>query len=117
MSAAGVKYGEEFRPVMQSDNIKFVEYRLASNSKIPFETMSGGKKRVYVVIDKNNGNLKSILSYDKDGLLVRQVDLDHAHNGQKPHTHIWDGTTKVDGTLTATDRNLIERVERLWKAK
>jgi len=60
-------YGSEFKTLLAVDNIKFVEYQLAGEAKIPLKTQSASRNRIYVILTKDN-ELKSIATYGEDGI-------------------------------------------------
>ena len=96
----------------QSGNIKFVRYNDSTSAKTPMETMTKG--RVYVTINAKD-EVSSITYYDNTNKRKRQIDLTHAHNGKKPHTHhgyIHDenGTTG----LTVEEKKMIDKVKNEW---
>lgn len=116
ISDAGMKYGEEFKSIFRVDNIKFVQSRLFKNVKVPLETMSAFRNRVYVTV--NSDGPKSILFYNKSGKLKRQIDLTHRHMGEMPHVHEGDVTNhhkKFRIPLTKSDYYYIKKVQRIWE--
>ena len=105
-------YGTEYSTLYQSGNIKFVRYNDSTSAKTPMETMTKG--RVYVTINAKD-EVSSITYYDNTNKRKRQIDLTHAHNGKKPHTHhgyIHDenGTTR----LTVEEKKMIDKVKNEW---
>jgi hypothetical protein len=115
VSVKGYEYGTEFKSLISVDNIKFVQYQLEKNAKIPEETMSSGRNRVYAIVNQQN-ILKSITFYNKEGKLRRQIDLDHEHNKQSPHVH----AVKISADLreivplSKSDKAYIEKVRKIW---
>ena len=112
ISDKGKVYGTEYSTLYQSGNIKFVRYNDSTSAKTPMETMTKG--RVYVTINAKDEVL-SITYYDNTNKRKRQIDLTHAHNGKKPHTHhgyIHDenGTTG----LTVEEKKMIDKVKNEW---
>jgi hypothetical protein len=117
VSAQGYKYGTEFRTLMSVDNIKFVQYQHSKSATIPLETMSSGRSRVYVLVNRQ-GELKSITFYNKDGKLKRSIDLLHGeHHGFSPHVHEGYGHSTKAYPLTKSDKAYVEKVRRLWSLK
>jgi len=115
VSAAGKKYGTEYRTILTHDNIKFVQPQKEGSAPVPLETMSAGKNRVYAYVN-NKMILKSIVFYDKDGKRTRQIDMSHEHDGLQPHVHIgYDTHSDYYIPLTERDKKYVEKVERLWK--
>jgi hypothetical protein len=116
VSDKGFQYGTEFRTLMSVDNIKFVQYLLKQEARIPEETMSSGRNRVYVIVNQQNV-LKSITFYNKEGILRRQIDLDHAHDKEIPHAHAVkiSTDTRKHVPLTKSDKAYIEKVRRIWE--
>ena len=107
-------YGTEFKTLLVSDNIKFVQYQHSTAATVPLETMSAGKNRVYVLLDAK-ASVKSITFYSKEGKIKRQIDLDHSHKGQQPHVHRWHNLSRQIAYLTKSDYEYIKKVRRLWK--
>lgn len=112
LSVKGLKYGTEFKTILQVENIKFVRYN-GNSSTSPMETMS--KDRIYVTVNKEN-RLKSIVLFNKgEGKRKEQIDLDHQHkiDGEQivPHAHIGyfhaeNGTRKLnDAEIALVDNN------------
>ena len=118
VSDSGKPYGSEYNTVYQSGNIKFVKQTNASNAKTPMETMTKG--RIYVTLGKNN-EPKSITRYSNNGFRKKQIDITgkpHIINGKSvlPHTHkgyVLDEKGTRD--LTKAERNLVEKVKKIWK--
>jgi hypothetical protein len=115
ISVKGYEYGTEFKSLLRVDNIKFVQYQLEKNAKIPEETMYSGRNRVYVIVSQQNV-LKFITFYNKEGKLRRQIDLDHEHNKRSPHVH----AVKISADLreivplSKSDKAYIEKVRKIW---
>lgn len=84
VSDKGRPYGTEYSTVMKLSNIKFVRYNDSTAAKAPQETMTKG--RVYVTVNSKD-ELTSITYYDSSGKRSKTIDLNHEHNGKKPHTH------------------------------
>ena len=112
ISVKGFEYGTEFKTLLRVDNIKFVQYNYGS-ATLPLETMSSGRNRVYVIVNKDN-TIKSIGFYDKSGKKKRQIDLTHTHQGQNPHVHIGYNHSPFVVPLTKSDKAYIEKVGRIW---
>ena len=92
ISDKGRKYGTEYHSVLVKDNIKFVKYNFG-NTTVPLETMSADKRRIYVTIN-NQGKVKFITGYSKNGKLAWRIDVSgkaHYVDGKRintPHIHI-----------------------------
>lgn len=75
-------------------------------------------KSIYVVL-RNDGKLKNINGFDENREKLRQIDLDHKHNGLKPHVHDFSDGSKYHPTdgLPPTDEDwkLIAKAEELLK--
>jgi hypothetical protein len=117
VSVAGYEYGTEYKTLIRVDNIKFVQYQISPSATIPLETMSAGRNRVYVLINKK-GVIKSITFYNKEGKLRRQIDFGHPeHHGFSPHVHLVDkGYIHMPKAypLTKGDKAYVEKVRRIW---
>lgn len=112
----GLTYGSEFTTVYKSGNIKFVIANAKSN-KAPMETQTRG--RVYVTVDKNTNDLKSITYYDKENKRTKQIDLDKPHKNMSPHTHHGyehneNDSKKGAANLTPEEKKMVENVKSLW---
>ena len=115
MSNSGRIYGTEYRTLMQSGNIKFIQ-RKGNSAVAPMETMTKG--RVYVTVNADN-KLKSISYYDLNNKRNKTIDLDKIHMGMKPHTHHgYEHNEKDDkkgaAKLTPKEKKMVARAERLW---
>lgn len=115
ISDKGKPYGTEYTTLYQSGNIKFVTPNDANNTA-PLETMTKG--RIYVNVNKNTNELKSISFYDKVNKRFKQIDLDHYHKidgkAEKPHTqygYYHDGKATK---LTQDERNIVDKVVKAW---
>lgn len=116
VSAKGKAYGTEYSTVLKSGNIKFVVVNEGLNNA-PMETMTKG--RVYVTVDKNKNEPKSITYYDKNNMRVKQIDLDKAHNSLMPHTHHGylhneNDSFKGAAKLTTEEKKMVDRVKKIW---
>mgnify|MGYP004700126715 CR=1 FL=1 len=116
VSVSGKKYGTEFKSLLKAENIKFVRYNDSGSAKTPMETMTKG--RVYVTVNGKN-ELSAITYYDSTNKRKKQIDLLHAHNDMKPHTHhgyIHNENDSVKGAskLTAKEKRMVERVKEEW---
>lgn len=112
ISDNGKVYGSEYTSLLTVGNIKFVKYNDSKSAKAPQETMTKG--RVYVTVNNKN-ELTTITYYNNDGKRTKSIDLNHEHNGKKPHTHHGYehdeyGTTRP----TSKEKNLIDFVKKAW---
>ena len=118
MSDKDKKYGTEYKTVHKVGNIKFVTQNEQGSQKTPMETMTKG--RVYVLIDKNKNEPKSIVYFDAKNKRNKQIDLDHVHKGMKPHAHHGynhaehEKSKKGATNLTPKERKLVEKVKKEW---
>jgi hypothetical protein len=113
-SVKGNRYGSQYHAVYQSGNIKFVT-KNARDSETLMETMTRG--RVYVHVEGDE--LKSVVYFDNDGRRSKQIDLDHVHKGETPHTHHGYNHSENDSAkgaagLTTEERAMVDRVRKLW---
>lgn len=116
LSDKGKKYGSEYTTLHESGNIKFVQYNDANSAKTPQKTMTRG--RVYVTVNGED-KLTSITYYDNANKRRKQIDLEKAHRGMKPHTHHGynhneNDSQKGAAKLTAEERKMVERVRKIW---
>ena len=112
-SIKGNRYGSQYHAVMTAGNVKFVS-KNSRESESLIETMTRG--RVYAHVEGDD--LKSIIYFDADGKRSKQIDLSHAHEGKKPHTHYGYEFQKGKhdaNRLTTKERAMVERVIKLWE--
>ena len=114
-SDKGKPYGTEFSTLLKTSNIKFVRYNDSTAAKTPQETMTPG--RVYVTVNDRD-QLTAITYYDTDGKRSKTVDLNHPHEGKRPHMH--RGYNHAEGGttgLSAKEKALVEFVVETWYNK
>ena len=115
ISKHGKKYGTQYKTIIASGNIKFVQLRKGAQESL-LETRTKG--RVYVLVGVNGP--KGIMYYDNNLKRSKRIDLDHSHNGMKPHTqHGYYGNDSYNGKfgatkLTTKEKKMVARVKRLW---
>lgn len=117
-STNGKPYGTEYKTLLQSGNIKFVQ-RTDNSANAPLETMTKG--RVYVTVN-NAGVPKYISYYDTENKRTQTIDLDKPHRGMLPHVHHGYNHNEKDGPKGATnlspkERSMVENVINLWHNK
>lgn len=119
ISDKGNPYGSQFKTVLKSGNIKFVEKNPGANEQL-LETMTQG--RVYVLVDGDK--LKSIIYFDNDLKRSKRIDLDHYHKKMKPHvqhgyydneTDVANGVKKGATKLSSEEQKMVDRVVNLWQ--
>lgn len=117
-SKRGNKYGSQYKTVLQSGNIKFVEPRPGATESL-LETMTRG--RVYVLV--GDKGLKNITYFDNNLKKTKRIDLDHSHKGLKPHVQhgyysneidVKTGVKKGATKLTTKEQKMVDRVNKLW---
>lgn len=113
-------YGDEYKTLLKSGNIKFVTRRDNKQDNVPMETMTKG--RVYVTVNKRTNKLSNITYYDNENKRLKQIDLEHFHNKESPHTHHGYLHNENDGLkgatrLTIEEKKMVERVIDLWDNK
>lgn len=116
ISNKGHKYGTEYKAVLKDGNIKFVKYKESKSTKTPMETMTKG--RVYVIVN-NKDEISAITYYDNNGKRSRQIDLQKAHKGIKPHTHHGyehneNDSKKGASKLSTEERKMVDRATKIW---
>lgn len=114
-SKAGNRYGSQYRTLLTSGNIKFVE-KTGPQSETLMETKTYG--RVYVRVD-SGGNLREIVYFDRDNRRNKQIDLAHKHDGISPHAHHGykhdeGDSAKGYSKLTTEERAMVERIVGIW---
>lgn len=115
ISEYGNVYGSQYHSVFESGNIKFVIKNPGATEELQ-ETMTRG--RVYVRVDDGN-NLRQIVYFDNENRRSKSIDLGHAHQKEKPHTHHGYNHSENDSTkgfskLTDKEKQMVERVQRIW---
>ena len=111
----GKPYGTEYKTVLSSGNIKFVQ-RIDGSATAPLETMTKG--RVYVTVNET-GSLKFISYYDSENKRTKTIDIDKPHKGLSPHVHHGYAHNENDGPKGATglsvkERRMVAKVLNLW---
>lgn len=114
ISDKGNHYGSQYRTVLKSGNIKFVEANDRYSESL-FETQTKG--RVYAVVGGND--ILKVIYYDDQKKRTKQIDLNHVHKGMKPHAHHGynhneNDSIKGASNLTTAEKAMIERVSRIW---
>lgn len=114
-STSGKPYGTEYKTLLQSGNIKFVQ-RTDNSANAPLETMT--KRRVYVTVN-NAGVPKYISYYDGENKRTKTIDLDKPHRGMLPHVHHGYNHNENDGPKGATslnvkERRMVEKILEIW---
>lgn len=126
ISTQKIKYGKEYHTIREKDangkmhflkigNIKFILQNKDGSAKTPMETMTKGRVYVLVVNKKTGAKLKSITYYDNSLKRSKQIDLDHPHQGENPHTHLGYIHDEY-GTrhLTMKEKRLVAFVYKIW---
>jgi len=116
VSHKGRKYGTEYTTILKSGNIKFVKSTESGSTKTPMETMTRG--RVYATVN-NQDELTAVTYYDIKGKRTKQIDLQKAHKGTKPHTHHGyehneNDSVKGASKLTTEERKMVDRIYKIW---
>ena len=114
-SKLGNPYGSQYHAVMTVGNVKFVS-RNSRQSEPPMETMTRGRVCAHVEGDE----VKSIIYFDNDGRRSKQIDIDHSHGGESPHTHHGyyhnEGDSgKGASRLTPEELAMVDRVIETWE--
>lgn len=86
------------------------------DSETLMETMTRG--RVYAHVEGDN--LKSIVYFDNENKRSKQIDIDHPHKGEQPHTHHGyshneNDSAKGAARLTPDERGMVDRVTDIWE--
>lgn len=114
ISKYGNKYGTQYRTVLKDGNIKFVT-KVNRQSETLMETMTRG--RVYVTV--GGEELLKVIYFDNDNKRVKEINLDHSHNGMDIHTHHGYFHYENDGpkggsNLTPEEKRMVDRVKKIW---
>lgn len=115
ISKKGNPYGSQYRTLLTSGNIKFVE-KTSPQSETLMETMTSG--RVYAVIDGQK-RVKSIVYFDSDNKRSKQIDLDERHGG---NSHVHHGYLHNEESpngkptgLSTKEKAMVDRVVGAWE--
>lgn len=113
VSKYGNAYGSQYRTVLQSGNVKFVVAKTEGNPETLVETMTKG--RVYALVNRDNGKLKSVMYFADDGKRRKRIDLDHIHKKTVPHVHdgYLGGEFRKD--LSRDELAMVDKVTSLWE--
>ncbi|MBE6983180.1 MAG: hypothetical protein E7435_02710 [Ruminococcaceae bacterium] len=114
ISKAGNKYGTQYRTLLTDGNIKFVT-KVNRQSETLMETMTRG--RVYVTV--GGEELLKVIYFDNANKRTKEINLDHPHEGMKPHTHHGYEHAENDGpkgasNLTPEEKQMVDRVKKIW---
>lgn len=114
ISKKGNTYGTQYKTLLISENIKFVQ-KNKRDSETLFETMTKG--RVYVTVGGND--LLQIIYYDNQNKRSKTIDLTHFHKEMKPHTHHGYEHNERDSdkgasNLTPEEKRMVDRIKRIW---
>ena len=112
-SKAGNAYGSQYRTVLEVGSIKFVEAKTEGQAETLLETMTPG--RVYALVNRSNGNLKSIIFHDEGGRRSKRIDLDHFHAKAKPHAHDGYLGGEFRSRLSPDELAVVDRVVSAWE--
>lgn len=109
-------YGDEFKSLLEVDNIKFVTKKDGTNLTAPQETMTKG--RIYATVSEEENKVIYITFFDDNNKRSKQIDLAHAHDELKPHTHTGyyhdEGGTRG---VNEEEKLVIDKVLKAWKNK
>ena len=115
ISKYGNAYGSQYHALLTVGNIKFVS-KNGRDSETLMETMTRG--RVYAHVEGDD--LKSIVYFDNENKRSKQIDVDHSHNGERPHTHHGynhneDDSAKGAARLTPDEQAMVDRIVGIWE--
>lgn len=107
------RHGEDFRSLWQSDEIKYVTVR-NPDDKRRFPRAIKTPSRVYAFIGIG-GAVRSVGIYDENGIIEREIDLDHFCDGLD--ADILKDACPHDGekALDADEEALLSRVLKKWR--
>ncbi len=115
ISNFGSPYGSQYHTSLTVVNIKFVS-KNSRQSQPLMETMARGC--VYAHVEGND--IKSIIYFDNENKRSKQIDIDHEHGGNSPHTHHGyyhneRDSPKGASRLTPDEQRIFDRVVSIWK--
>lgn len=114
-SKTGNAYGSQYRTLMKSGNVLFIQKR-SPQSETVMETMTSG--RVYAIVD-GRGRVKSVVYFDRENKRSKQIDLDDRHGGDAhAHRGYLHNEYAVSGKptrLTDEERSMVDRVLSDWQ--
>lgn len=114
ISKGGNKYGTQYRTLLEDGNIKFVT-KVSRQSETLMETMTRG--RVYVTV--GGEELLKVIYFDNANKRIKEINLDHPHEGMQPHVHHGYNHNENDGpkgaaNLTPKEKQMVDRVKKIW---
>lgn len=117
-SEKGHLYGTDYRTILKSGNIKFLE-KAREDAEELTETMTKG--RIYVTLNTKN-NPASIYYFNNELKRIKRIDITQSHLKMKPHTHHFEEQSYMNGNkgaskLTRKEIIMVERVINIWKNK
>ena len=100
---------------MAVGNVRFVS-KNSRDSETLMETMTRGRVYAHVEID----DLKSIIYFGNNNKRSKQIDIDHAQRGERPHarhgyTHNENDSVKGAAKLTPEERAMVDTVIKTWE--
>lgn len=109
-SAKGNKYGSQYKTLLKSGNIKFVEKNSRTSESL-LETMTNG--RVYVTVGGGK-DLLQVIYFDTKNKKSKSIDLTHRHNGMNEHVHHGYFHNELDGAkgaakLSGKEKAMVDR--------
>lgn len=115
VSDKGHLYGTDYKTVLKSGNIKFVE-KARPDAEELVETMTKGRMYVLLNSKKEPGYL---IYFNNELKRNKRIDLKHYHLGMKPHNHHFEELVEMNGKkgaskLSLKELRMVERVNKLW---
>lgn len=110
----GGKHYSSIGSLKDDPNVKVIVQN-AKNVKAPEYSHTPG--RIYAVV--KDGRLKHLAYYDENHKQAVCIDFEHAHQGVKPHKHIYlNHDSNAPGiSPTAAERKLIAKIKREFNLK
>lgn len=114
MSGKKNPYGSQYRTVLKSGNIKFVEANSRQSESL-FETMTRG--RVYALV--GGKDLIKVVYFDNQNKHVKEINVTHKHANMNPHVHHGYYHNENDNAKGATgllpkEKKMLEKVRKIW---
>ena len=112
ISEKGNKYGSQYHALLESGKIKFVSKNTRQSEDL-MDTMTAG--RIYATV--GGDDIIRITLFDSANKRNKVIEKDkrsgkwHVHKG---YNHA-EYSAKVHNDLSVSDRQLLDKVQRLWK--
>ena len=113
----GNRYGSQYKTILKERNIKFLVPRTLERPETLMETMTRG--RVYVLMNHDATEPKSIVYFDSSNKRSKQIDLDDRHGGvahvHRGYKHNEYNPRNLPTKLNDKEKRMVARVNSIWE--